>query len=121
MSETQQNTGEEDMELVDDDNLADNTEMLNFLGDNPRARILTVLVLERGDDISISELCRLAGVSRSTVYKYDIIDDLEKIGAVESRNMAGGKLVKLNSDNDVAQKFVEFGKSLTQNRLGRTR
>jgi DNA-binding IclR family transcriptional regulator len=52
-----------------------------LFGDSARASIIGAFVAERGRELSVSEVARLAEVSRSTVYRN--IDDLLALGVVE--------------------------------------
>jgi DNA-binding transcriptional ArsR family regulator len=52
-----------------------------LFGDSARVSIIGAFVAERGRELSVSEVARLAEVSRSTVYRH--IDDLLALGVVE--------------------------------------
>ena len=52
-----------------------------LFGDTARASIVDAFVAERGRELSVSDVARLAEVSRSTVYRH--IDDLLALGVVE--------------------------------------
>jgi len=52
-----------------------------LFGDTARASIVGTFVAERGRELSVSDVARLAEVSRSTVYRH--IDDLFALGVVE--------------------------------------
>lgn len=110
MSETET----EDMELVEFDDYPDGTLHIKLFGDNPRGRVLTVLVGKHTTDLSISEIARLAGVSRSTIYDQNIIEDLQDLGVVvKTREVGQGKMYQLNPDNPVAVKLAEINRNLT--------
>lgn len=46
-----------------------------------RTRIVEAFVAERGRDLTVSDVARLADVARSTVHRH--IEDLETLGVVE--------------------------------------
>ena len=52
-----------------------------IFGESARASIIGAFVAERGRELSVSDVARLAEVSRSTVYRH--IDDLLALGVVE--------------------------------------
>ena len=53
----------------------------SLFGDSARTSIVGAFVAERGRELSVSDVARLAEVSRSTVYRH--IDDLLALGVVE--------------------------------------
>ena len=72
-----------------------------LFGTPARAKILGVLVAERGRDLSKSEIARQAGIARSTVY--DHLDDLERLGVVtHTRTSGASERYELNENSDVA-------------------
>lgn len=77
---------------------------LGVLFESPaRVRIIGAFVAERGRDLSVSDVARLADVARSTVYRH--IDDLEELGIVEhSRDVQAGHspMYQLNEDSELA-------------------
>lgn len=88
---------------VDPQNYGDEAPLTYLLGDSARVRIIGAFVAEKGNDINISEVARLAGVARSTVYNH--IGPLERLGVIEhTRDMGDGhsSLYQLNEDGDIA-------------------
>lgn len=67
---------------------ADGAPLMALFGTPARTKILSVLVSERGRDLSKSEIARQAGVSRSTVYEH--IEELVELGVVQRTRTTGG-------------------------------
>lgn len=85
------------------DHYAEEAPLTHLFGDSARVKIIGAFVAERGNDVSISEVSRLAGVARSTVYNH--IDSLEKLGVIEhTRDIGDGHspLYQLNKGSDIA-------------------
>jgi DNA-binding transcriptional ArsR family regulator len=80
---------------------ADDTPLVHLFGDNERARILSVLVDERQHDLSVSEIARQAGVTRSTVG--DHLGSLEDIGAIEHTRQSGTSGRYQLADNEIGE------------------
>lgn len=91
----------------------DDTPLLELLGDNSRARLLSAFVGGRNYEMNISEISRKAGVSRDTVY--DHIDDLITAGAVEKRDVANGSRYTL-ADNKVGEQLRNLDFAVLQAR-----
>jgi Fic family protein len=89
------------------DDYASGTYFVDVLGDSAKARILATFLGSHNDDLNISDIARISGVNRSTVYRN--IDDLLKYGLVEqSRTVGNSKMYRLNKDNEAAQKLAAF-------------
>ena len=91
------------------ESFADDAPLMALFGSLARTRILSVLVAERGRDLSKSEIARQAGVARSTVY--DHMDDLLALGVVEhTRDTQGGysPRYQLHEDDEVAEILYEL-------------
>lgn len=78
---------------------------LSELFESPaRVRIIGAFVAERGRDLSVSDVARLADIARSTVYRH--LDDLERLGVIKhSRDVQAGHsaMYQLNEDSDIAE------------------
>lgn len=78
---------------------------LSELFESPaRVRIIGAFVAERGRDLNVSDVARLADVARSTVYRH--LDELERLGVIEhSRDVQAGhsSMYQLNEDSDIAE------------------
>jgi len=77
---------------------AEDAPLMALFGTPARTKLLSVLVAERGRDLSKSELARQAGIARSTVY--DHLDDLVRLGVVEHRETQGGHSTRYQLDED---------------------
>ena len=105
MSETEQEPKKEA--------LGENTVLNHLLGDHPKTRMMVVFLSEKRTDINISELARLAGIDRSTVYSH--LDDLLEIGVVEkTREVGGSKMYRINRDSPAAEKLAELEWALVE-------
>lgn len=92
---------------------AEQTAITRLLGDHPKVKILAALSSER-NDVNVTRLAELSGVSRSTVY--DHLDDLLELNVVvETREMAGGSLYQLNRDDEAAETFAQLEWALLDN------
>ncbi len=87
---------------------SDNTPLLAVFGDTARAKILAALLSESDRDLNVSDIARIAGVARTTVY--DHLDQLQKLGLVEqTRKIGDSKMYQINEDSELAEhlKHVE--------------
>lgn len=67
---------------------ADGAPLMALFGTPARTKILSVLLSERGRDLSKSEIARQANVSRSTVYEH--LDEFVELGVVQPTRITGG-------------------------------
>lgn len=83
---------------------ADDAPLIHLFGSPARIRILSAFVAEQGRDLSTSDVARLAGVARSTVY--DHLDDLLELGVIEhTRDVQAGHspMYQLNEDSEIVE------------------
>lgn len=83
---------------------ADDAPLAHLFGSPAKTRILSAFIAERGRDLSTSDVARLAGVARSTVY--DHLDDLLELGVIEhTRNVQAGHspMYQLDEDSEIAE------------------
>lgn len=95
--------------IVDPDSYGDEAPLTHLLGDSARVRVIGAFVAEKGNDINISEVARLAGIARSTVYNH--IGPLERIGVIEhTRDLGDGysSLYQLNEDSHLAEMLFKL-------------
>lgn len=79
----------------------------DIFGDSPQTKIMDFLADHPNFDYSISEMAKKANVSRPTVYK--VIDNLLKKGlVVQTRELGGSILYKLNPQNKLVQIILKF-------------
>lgn len=90
--------------VVETDHYGEEAPLTYLFGDTARVKIIGAFVAERGRDVSVSDISRLAGVARSTVYNH--LDSLERMGVIEhTRDIEGGHspLYQLNDDSQIAE------------------
>ncbi|MFB6194181.1 MAG: winged helix-turn-helix domain-containing protein [Halobaculum sp.] len=88
------------------DSFADEAILTRLFGDDPKVKIVSVLLAE-GRDIDATRIAELGGMGRSTVYQH--IDSLLELDVVEqTREVGGSPLYQLNRDSEVAQKLGEL-------------
>jgi DNA-binding transcriptional ArsR family regulator len=91
-----------------DEAYADRTVFTEALGDHPRARILSVCLVDHDCDLNASEISHMAGIERSTFN--DHIDILLNYGLVKiTSETDGNKMYTINKDSWAAKSLGEFG------------
>lgn len=86
---------------------ADDTPLTALFGTHAKTKILAALVSERDRDLNVSDIARLAGVVRSTVYEH--LDELLAIGVIEeTRTVGNGPMYQLNQDSPIAKRVYEL-------------
>jgi DNA-binding transcriptional ArsR family regulator len=81
---------------------ADDTPLTHLFGSGARVKIVAALLGEDGTDLNVTDIARLAGVARSTVY--DHIDELQELGVVEhTRNVGDSPMYRFNGENEVCE------------------
>lgn len=90
---------------------ADDTPLTFILGNHPEVKIVASLLSERGRDISVTDIARLADVSRNDVYEH--LETLKEYNLVEqTRKMGRSKLYMI----DYSKKSIQLIHQL-ENRL----
>lgn len=90
---------------------ADATPLTWLFGDSPKTKLIAAMLSEADKDINISEISRLSGVSRNTVYEH--IDDLVKLNIViKTREMNGGTLYQINTNNEIVRDIAKIEQKL---------
>jgi len=103
MSEVSGNTGGDS----NGGSYADGSALTVLLGDGARVKILAALLSEDSRDFNVTDIARLAGVSRNTVYKH--LDELVSIGVVEeSRKIGDSRMYQINRSSETAKKLAEI-------------
>jgi DNA-binding MarR family transcriptional regulator len=83
----------------DDDHAAyaENSPFVPLFGKPARTKILAAFVSERGRDLNVRYVAKLAGVARSTVY--DHLDGLQELGVIEhTRDVGGSPMYQLDEE-----------------------
>ncbi|WP_058997722.1 winged helix-turn-helix domain-containing protein [Haloarcula sp. CBA1127] len=94
-------------ETTDSEAFADGTPLVELFGKPARAKLLSVFVDERENDLSISEVSRQAGIARSTTY--DHLEFLIDLGIVEETRETGPSTrYQLNGDSPIAERLYEL-------------
>lgn len=94
---------------------AEDTPLTYLFGNHAKVKVLSALISEEGHDLNLSDIARLAGVARSTVY--DHLDDLVGLGVVEhTRDVGRSSMYRLDPDSDIAE-FVRRLEGLTLKEL----
>jgi DNA-binding transcriptional ArsR family regulator len=86
--------------------------LTDLLGNNPRVKIIAVL-LKEGRDVNATQIADLGGMSRSSVYEH--LDPLITLGVIEkTREIGGSPLYQINKDSTVAKKLAEVEMALVE-------
>ncbi len=91
----------------DRESYAEDTPLTALFGSAARVRIVAALLGEDEHDVNVSDLARLAGVARSTVYEH--IDELVALGVVErTRTVGGSPMYRFDRDSDVGEQLARL-------------
>lgn len=89
------------------DDYAPNTPLPRLFGDNARVKIIAALLSEQEHDLNVSDIARLAGVARSTVY--DHIGELVELGiVVQTREVSGAPMYQINKEDKIVEHIQEI-------------
>lgn len=84
---------------------AENTPLTVVFGDSARTKIVAALLSEHGRDLNVTDIAKLAGVARTTVY--DHIDDLRRLNlVVKTREVGGGPMYEINQDSELVKHIM---------------
>jgi Fic family protein len=76
-----------------------------LLGDSPKVKILAAMLSEPNRDLNLSDIARLAGVARNTVYRH--IDDLLSLDVViKTREVGSSSMYQINQESDIAENLA---------------
>lgn len=84
---------------------------LKTFGDYPLIRILDFLIYSRDFDYPITEIAKNADVNFQTLKKLWPRLEKDKV-VVSTRVLGGAKLYRINAENPVVQKLIEFNNFL---------
>jgi len=86
---------------------AEDTVLTQVFGSHAEAKILAALLSEPDQDLSVTQIAELAGVSRKTVYEH--LDRFVELGLVEqTREVAGSKMYVIDTDDEAAETLAAF-------------
>lgn len=81
---------------------AEDTPLTHLFGTPARTKIIAAMLSERERDLNTSDIARLAGVARSTVY--DHLDDLVALGLIEqTRTIGDSPMYQLDAESDLVE------------------
>ena len=96
---------------------AEDTPLLWALGDKSKVKILAALLSEKEHDVNISDLSRLSGLSRSTIY--DHIGVLQDAGLVKkTREVSNSDMFQIDLDSKGVESLANLEQFLLAQRLG---
>lgn len=85
---------------------ADDTPLTHLFGTPARTKIIAAFLGEKDQDLNTSDIARMAGVARSTVY--DHLDSLEELGVIEqTRTIGDSPMYQLDTDDDLVEAVVQ--------------
>ncbi|AZH27304.1 winged helix-turn-helix domain-containing protein [Haloplanus aerogenes] len=83
-----------------DDAYSDDAPLTHVFGESGKVKILSALLSERDHDLTISDIHKISGVARSTVYEN--IGELQEMGlVVKTRERGGSQMYQINTDNEI--------------------
>lgn len=86
---------------------AENTPLTWIFGNHSKTRIIAALLSESDRDLNISDIARIAGISRSAVY--DNLNELQEWGViVETRQIGSSTMYKINPESEVVPLIAEI-------------
>lgn len=87
---------------VETEAYAEDTPLTHLFGSGARVKILAALLGEKDNDLNTTDIARLAGVARSTVYQH--LDDLVELGVVErTRSVGDSPMYRIDPDSEIAE------------------
>lgn len=93
--------------IQDDDVGPEGGVVIEVLGDHPKTRILLALLTDPDRDYNVTDIARLAGTDRSTVYRH--IDSLIEFGLIErTRKSGNAPMYQINHESAAAEAFSHF-------------
>lgn len=103
---------EPDPESIDDP-YAKDTPLTWIFSNNSRVRIIAALLSEADRDLNISDIARVAGISRSAVY--DNIEPLEEHGIInQTREIGDSTMYEINTDSEIVALIAEIEELLLE-------
>ena len=90
---------------------------LKVEGDSPKNRIWDFLIVHSEFDYSMKEISKYSGISYTTMKRL-WKDFRKKKIVIETRIIGKAKMYKLNVENPVVKKFIDFFWQVIENELG---
>lgn len=79
---------------------------IDYMGDNPRSRLLDFLGDHPTSDYNVTEMAAKAGMTRTTAYK--ALGGLLQVGmVVHTRDIGQSRMYRLNTDHLVVQSILQ--------------
>lgn len=85
---------------------AEGTALTYLFGDHPKPRILATMLSESDRDLSVTEIARLSGLNRTTIYEH--LDDLLELDVIINTRRTAGQMYQINRDSQVAQDLAKL-------------
>ena len=83
-----------------------NAPLVQVFGASGKVKIISALLSEHDRDLNVSDIADIGDVARSTVYEN--IDDLCEMGVVvKTREVAGGPMYQINTENEMVEHIRE--------------
>jgi len=96
-----------------EDPYAEDTPLTWIFGNHSKVRIISALLSEADRDLNITDIARIAGISRSAVY--DNIDDLLQLNIVRrSRRVGDSKMYEINKENEAVKLVARLENKLLE-------
>ncbi|MBI2499087.1 hypothetical protein HYV88_02495 [Candidatus Woesearchaeota archaeon] len=93
-----------------------NSVFIATFGDSPINRLLDFFIVFSDFDYSLTDIASKANIGYSTLKI--LIKKLEKIGfVIQSRSVGKSKMYKLNTENKVVNKFINFYWDITKENI----
>lgn len=90
---------------------------LEYFGNTPKLRFLNFLIGNHFFDFNMTDMAREASISYNSLVGF-FNEFLEKGIVIKTRRVGKSDMYKLNMDNPIAQKFLQFAWFLTKQDLG---
>ncbi len=90
-----------------DENFAEDRALTDALGGHSKTKILAVMIGDHTQDLTASDIARMAGIERSTFY--DHIDELLDYGLIKiTRDAGNSTMYQINKESEAAQALTKF-------------
>lgn len=106
-------TDDNDPEKPVSEPYAEDTPLTWMFGDDPKTRIVAALLSERDRDLNKSDIARLAGISRPSVYG-PIEDLVEKGIVVRTREVGNSPMFAINRESAAVRLAAELEEALIE-------